>query len=191
MSIFAFIVYPFSFSSDWGPHPTPELIDMLLDVIVTQTNYTCIQTYGVLNNLNYTFEAAKVRGLKVIAVIWLQPNETAINNESIQIGIDMAHKYNDTIIAISCGSELRVRYTKTVANSLIIDCIRQVKAARIPQPVTSNDYYWFWCEAQQPCRPWLEVMNLVDYIAVNVFAWWDNLHAPKWFVLLDFFEFKF
>ncbi len=151
---------------------------MLLDSIVAHTNFTCIQTYGVLYNLNYTFVAAQRRGLKVIEVIWLQPDNAELNAESVRIGIEMAHQYKDTIIGVSCGSELRVRNAKEIATPLIVDCIQKVKQAKVPQPVTTNDYYWFWCEQAQPCQPWTEVMNLVDYIAVNVVAWWDNKHSP-------------
>ncbi len=117
-------------------YPPPPVIDTLLDVIVRETNYTCIQTYGVLNR-THTFYAAQQRGLKVMAVIWLNPGQEEYNDNSIRVGIEMAHLYKDTIISIACGSELRVRNRKDVATPLIQDCIRKVKAGNIPQPVTT------------------------------------------------------
>ncbi len=132
-----FTPYVKGYNPDLGPHPPPEIIDTLLDVIVAQTNYTCIQTYGVLDGLNHTFEAAYRRGLKVMAVIWLEPDEPEFNELSIAEGIKMAHMYNKTIISLACGSELRVRNPKEVATPLIQNCIRKLKAANVPQPVTT------------------------------------------------------
>lgn len=180
-----FTPYVHGYNPDYGPHPPPELIDELLNILVEQTNFRCIQTYGVLNNLTYTFEAAKKRNLKVIAVIWLEPEVatdgtlTTTNSPSIELGIEMAKKYVDTIIGISCGSEMRVRNPLAIANPPILHCIEQVKAAKVEQPLTSNDYYWFWCDAATPCRPWSAVANLVDYVAINAFPWWENKHAPQ------------
>lgn len=132
-----FTPYVKGYNPDHGPHPPPEIIDTLLDIIVAQTNYTCIQTYGVLRGLNYTFEAAYRRGLKVMAVIWLEPDNEEYNQQSIDLGITMAHKYNKTIISLSCGSELRVRNPKAVATPIIQNCIRRLRAGNVVQPITT------------------------------------------------------
>jgi len=174
-----FSPYVQGYNPDMGPHPPPSLIDELLDVLVTQTNFKCIQTYGVLNNLIYIFEAAQKRGLKVVAVIWLTPNAKSDNNQSISLGIETAKKYVDTIIGLSCGSEMRVRNTVDIASPPVVDCIQKLKAANVEQPVTSNDYYWFWCDQQSPCKQWSAIADLVDYVAINAFPWWENKNSPQ------------
>jgi exo-beta-1,3-glucanase (GH17 family) len=154
-----------------GPHPSPVLIETLLDRLVQQTGVRCILTYGVLNGLDATFAAAQARGLKVIAIIWLD-TDPAINSASIQAGINAARAYPDTIIRLSCGSEVRTRHGPAL-DAVVLDCISKARAAGVAQPITSIDTWWEWCNRAWPCQT-SSLASTVDWIGINVFPWWEN-----------------
>ncbi len=179
----AFGPYVEGFDPDSGPHPNPQQIDTLLDVIAERTNFSCIMTCGVLNGLNYTFQAAEERGLKVIAVIWLVPEvndaSRALNDQSIATGISEAQEHNETIIRLSCGSEMRTRYGSST-DTVIRRCITALKNAGLTQPVTSIDTWGEWCgdnwNASAGCGQW-DLAQQVDWIGINVFPWWVNKNS--------------
>ena len=129
-------------------------------------------TYGVLNGLDYIFAAARARGLKVTAIIWLDADQTA-NSVSITAGIENAKQFEGTITALSCGSEVRTRTGRAVADQVIGDCITRLRAAGVSQPITSIDTWWQWCNESWPCQPWDLAFSL-DWLGVNVFPWWEN-----------------
>jgi exo-beta-1,3-glucanase (GH17 family) len=173
----AFSPYVGNLDQDFGPHPGPAVIDELLDIIIEQTGFTCILTYGVLNGLDYTFEAAAKRWLKVIAIIWLD-KDPIVNQASIKTGITLAKRHPDTIIRLSCGSEFRTR-NGTALDSILRDCITQVRGAGVTQPLTSIDTWWEWCNRSWPCRK-RDLADDVDWIGINVYAWWENRNSGYW-----------
>src|SRR5439155_1216921 len=138
-----FSPYVFGYDPELGPHPPPALIDRLLDALVRQTGATCITTYGVLNGLDHTFEAAKKRSLAVTAIIWLD-TDAAVNSASITAGIQMIAVYEGTIVRLSCGSEVRTRHGRAVAEAVVTNCVNQLRAAGVSQPITSIDTWWEW-----------------------------------------------
>lgn len=170
----AFSPYVGDLDPDYGPHPTPKLINKLLDKLVKQTSFRCIMTYGVLNGLDYTFEAAKQREIKVIAIIWLDQDE-AVNNASIELGIQKAKEYPDTIIRLSCGSEVRTRHGVAL-DHVIRDCIARFRAASVIQPITSIDTWWEWCNRSWHCQT-SDLAPDMDWIGINVFPWWENKYS--------------
>jgi len=167
----AFGPYVAHYSPRTGPHPPPEVIDALVRHIATTTDFNCLMTYGVLNGLDYTFEAARRYGLKVIAIVWL--DGVPDDNASIDRGILRAKEYTDTIVRVACGSELRVRHRGAVAAEIITACAIRLRAAGVTQPVGTNDTWWSLCDEQWPCRPWLALSTL-DWVGANIFAWWEN-----------------
>lgn len=167
----AFSPYVGHLDHDFGPHPGPAVIDKLLDVVVEQTGFTCILTYRVLHGLDYIFESAAKRGMKVIAIIWLDKDPT-VNQASIKTGIEVAKRHADTIIRISCGSEFRSRHG-TALDSILRDCIKQVRGAGVTQPLTSIETWWEWCNRSWPCQK-RDLADDVDWIGINVFPWWEN-----------------
>jgi exo-beta-1,3-glucanase (GH17 family) len=167
----AFSPYVDSYSPFGGPHPPPELIDELLDA-VQAAGFECILTYGMLNGLDYTFEAAESRGMKVLAGIWLDGEATA-DNASITEAIQEALAYPETITRLSCGIELRTRHGAANAEAIIGNCLTQLRAAGVTQPVTSIDTWWSWCNETWPCAVWA-LADDVDWIGVNIYPWWEN-----------------
>jgi exo-beta-1,3-glucanase (GH17 family) len=170
----AFGPYIGKLTPDFGARPPKELISILLDRLVKETPFRCIMTYGVLNGLDYVFEAAKERHLKVIAILWLD-NDSNINSKSIEKGIEVAKAFPETIIKLSCGSEVRTRHDY-VFDGEINRCITSLRAAGVTQPITSIDTWWQWCNRSQPCSQ-ASFAAQVDWIGINVFPWWENKYS--------------
>ena len=175
MHCVAFSPYVGELNPNWA-HPSPGLIDTLLDRIVKETPFRCIMTYGVLNGLDHTFKAAKNRNMKVIAILWLD-DDPNVNSQSISRGIALAREYPDTIVKLSCGSEVRTRHGPKLDGE-ITRCINAMREAKIKQPLTTIDIWWEWCNRSNPCRP-TGFEASVDWIGVNIFPWWENKHAGK------------
>ncbi|MEQ1557538.1 MAG: exo-beta-1,3-glucanase [Methyloglobulus sp.] len=170
----AFSPYVGAFTPNYGPAPSHELIDNLLDTLVKETRFRCIMTYGVINGLDYTFSAAKARHLKVIAIIWLD-KDIPINDQSIASGIQVAKAFPDTIIKLSCGSEVRTRHGNAFDGE-ISKCIDGLRKAGIKQPITTIDTWWEWCNRETPCHQ-TAFSSQVDWIGTNIFPWWENKHS--------------
>lgn len=174
MQCVAFSPYVGNLNPNYGSHPTPELINRLLDILVRETPFRCIMTYGVLNGLDVTFAAAKARGLKVIAILWLD-QYPEINSQSIAKGIEVAKAYSETITLLSCGSEVRTRHGNRLDGE-IKRCIDALREAKVGQPVTSIDIWWEWCNRTLPCQK-TSLADSVDWIGINIFPWWENKFA--------------
>jgi exo-beta-1,3-glucanase (GH17 family) len=168
----AFSPYPAGYDAERGPHPPPGLIAGLLDDTRKRTGLNCIQTYGVLNGLDYIFEAAEARAMTVIAIIWLGLAESE-NDASITKGIQAALRYPSTIVRLSCGSELRTRHGAAIAEPIIRRCLSRLRAAGVTQPVTSIDTWWSWCNEAWGCATWPLAAD-VNWIGINIFPWWEN-----------------
>lgn len=167
----AFSPYVGNMNPDYGAHPSKALIDQLLDRIVKEAHFKCIMTYGVLNGLDYIFTAAKARHLKVIAILWLD-KDIAVNSQSISHGIEVAKAFPETIIKLSCGSEVRTRHGYAFDNE-IIRCIDSLRKAGVTQPITTIDIWWEWCNRSLVCGQ-TNFGAQVDWIGINVFPWWEN-----------------
>ncbi len=170
----AFSPYVGNITPDYGPRPSKELIDTLLDKIVKDTPFRCIMTYGVLDGLDYTFTAAKARHLKVIAILWID-KDSKVNSQSISTGIYLARTFPDTIIKLSCGSEVRTRHGYTL-DSEISRCLQALREAKIKQPITTIDTWWEWCNRSLHCEKTL-FSDQVDWVGINIFPWWENLYS--------------
>lgn len=173
----AFSPYVQGYDAEFGPHPPPAVIDQLLNVLITQTDYRCIKVFGVLDGLDYIAQAAQKRGLKVFQIIWLGTNFSD-NDKSIERGIQLAKTYPKTIVRLSCGSEVRSHHGHTL-DSEIKDCINRLKAAGVAQPITTIDSWWEWC--MRPVTPGScttsDLAPLVSWIGINVFPWWENTES--------------
>ncbi|MDD5214330.1 MAG: exo-beta-1,3-glucanase [Methylococcales bacterium] len=170
----AFSPYVNQFTPNYGEKPSSELIETLLDAVMKQTPFRCIMSYGVLNGLEAIFPAAKKRGIKVIAILWIDKDKR-VNTDSIAHGIALARQYPETIVRLSCGSEVRTR------NNYDFDdeterCLNALREAKVPQPIGVIDTWWEWCNREQPCHQ-TRFSSQVDWIGINIFPWWENRHA--------------
>jgi exo-beta-1,3-glucanase (GH17 family) len=172
----AFSPYISSYNPNTGPHPPREIIGALLDRLLVRTRARCIMTYGVLNGLDEIFELARGRGVKVIAIIYLDRDRT-INDRSIERGVMRALAYPDTIVRLSCGSEVRTRHGRSIAEPIVRDCVSRLRAAGVTQPITAIDTWWHWCNEAASCQPW-SLANDLDWIGINIYPWWENRYSP-------------
>ena len=170
----AFSPYVGGLNPEYGAQPSEELIDTLLDRLVQQTPFRCIMTYGVMNGLEHIFAAAEARQLKVISIIWLD-KDIEMNSRSIASGIEVAKAYPETIIKLSCGSEVRTRHGKRFDDE-ILRCIDSLREADVSQPITTIDTWWEWCDRAENCQQNL-FADKVDWIGTNIFPWWENKYS--------------
>lgn len=154
-----------------GAHPSKALINRLLDKLLAETSFRCIMSYGVTDGLEYIFAAAQARQIKVIAIVWLD-GDSAANSISIAHGIAVAKAYPDTIIKLSCGSEVRTRHGDA-QDAEILRCLDSMRSAGVKQPLTTIDTWWEWCDREVDCMP-SAFADKVDWIGVNIFPWWEN-----------------
>lgn len=167
----AFSPYVGKLNPNYGAHPSKELISELLDKLVKQTPFRCIMTYGVLNGLDAIFSAAEARHMKVIAILWLD-NDTAVNSQSIAKGIEVAKAFPNTILKLSCGSEVRTRHGNALDGE-ITRCLDSLRNAGVTQPITTIDIWWEWCNRSLTCAQ-TSFASKVDWIGANIFPWWEN-----------------
>ncbi len=174
MHCLAFSPYVDNLSPDYGAQPSKQLLGKLLDHVLKQTPFRCIMTYGVLGGLEDIFYEAQQRNIKVIAILWID-NDPIVNTQSISKGIYLAREFKDTIIKVSCGSEVRTRrdyaYDKEITR-----CLNALREAKISQAISTIDTWWEWCNRSVSCQK-TAFSEQVDWIGINIFPWWENIYS--------------
>ena len=141
--------------------PTPEQIDA--DLKRLQGKVQAVRTYSSGENLEAVPQRAGKYGLKVWHGAWLNSNEKE-NLEQINLLIDHANKYKDTVERVIVGNEVLLRKDLT-ANELR-RYIRQVKQ-RVTQPVTYADVWEFWLRNPS-------LADEVDFITIHILPYWED-----------------
>ena len=141
--------------------PTPDQIDE--DLRRLQGKVRAVRTYSTGENLEAVPQRAGKYGLKVWHGAWLNNNEKE-NLEQINLLIDHANKYKDTIERVIVGNEVLLRKDLT-ANELR-RYIRQVKQ-RVTQPVTYADVWEFWLRNPS-------LADEVDFITIHILPYWED-----------------
>jgi exo-beta-1,3-glucanase (GH17 family) len=155
-------------------------VDTLLDRILTQTPFRCLQMYGLSEQ---AIAQAKAKGFKVIVVLFLDVNANNnlnVINQAVSVGTNPL--YSDTIIGWSCGNEMRNGNNQAVVEPAIKDCIQRLRNGGAPQAITSNNQYYAWCneETAAPyCSKWSTLSWDVDYIGTNIYPYWNNKFIPN------------
>ena len=145
--------------------PTAAQIDD--DLHRLQGKVRAVRTYSAGENLEAVPQRAGKYGLKVWHSAWLNNNEKE-NLEHINLLIDHANKYKDTVERVIVGNEVLLRKDLT-ANELR-RYIRQVKQ-RVSQPVTYADVWEFWLRYR-------EIATAVDFITIHILPYWEDLPIP-------------
>ena len=141
--------------------PTPDQIDE--DLRRMQGKVRAVRTYSTGENLEAVPQRAGKYGLKVWHGAWLNDNEKE-NLEQINLLIDHANKYKDTVERVIVGNEALLRKDLT-ANELR-RYIRQVKQ-RVTQPVTYADVWEFWLRNPS-------MADEVDFITIHILPYWED-----------------
>lgn len=141
--------------------PTPNQIDE--DLKRLQGKVRAVRTYSAGENLEAVPQRAGKYGLKVWHGAWLNNNEKE-NLEQINLLIDHANKYKDTIERVIVGNEVLLRKDLTAAE--LRRYIRQVKQ-RVSQPVTYADVWEFWLRNPS-------LADEVDFITIHILPYWED-----------------
>jgi exo-beta-1,3-glucanase (GH17 family) len=141
--------------------PTPDQIEE--DLRRIQGKVRAVRTYSAGENLETVPQRAGKYGLKVWHGAWLNDNEKE-NLEQINLLIDHANKYKDTVERVIVGNEVLLRKDLT-ANELR-RYIRQVKQ-RVSQPVTYADVWEFWMRNPS-------LADEVDFITIHILPYWED-----------------
>ena len=141
--------------------PTPDQIEE--DLKRLQGKVQAVRTYSSGENLETVPQRAGKYGLKVWHGAWLNNNDKE-NLEQINLLIDHANKYKDTVERVIVGNEVLLRKDLT-ANELR-RYIRQVKQ-RVTQPVTYADVWEFWMRNPQ-------LADEVDFITIHILPYWED-----------------
>ena len=102
-------------------------------------------------------------GLKVWHGAWLNDNDKE-NLEQINLLIDHANKYKDTVERVIVGNEVLLR--KELTPQQLRGYIRQVKQ-RVSQPVTYADVWEFWLRNPS-------LADDVDFITIHILPYWED-----------------
>ncbi len=141
--------------------PTPDQIES--DLKRLQGKVKSVRTYSSGENLETVPQRAGKYGLKVWAGAWLNNNEKE-NLEQVNLLIDHANRYKDTVERVIVGNEVLLRKDLT-ANELR-RYIRQVKQ-RVSQPVTYADVWEYWLRNPQ-------LADEVDFITIHILPYWED-----------------
>jgi exo-beta-1,3-glucanase (GH17 family) len=141
--------------------PTVDQIDQ--DLARLKGKVQSVRTYSTGENLEAVPRLADKYGLKVWHGAWLNDNDKE-NLEQINVLIDHANKYPDTIDRVIVGNEVLLR--KDLTATQLRGYIRQVKQ-RVKQPVTYADVWEFWLRNPQ-------LAEEVDIITVHLLPYWED-----------------
>src|SRR5581483_3289639 len=141
--------------------PTPQQIEQ--DLARLKGKVLAVRTYSAAENLETVPQVAGKYGLKVWHGAWLNDNEKE-NLEQINLLIDHANRYPDTIERVIVGNEVLLRKDLTV--NQLRGYIRQVKQ-RVKQPVTYADVWEFWLRNPS-------LADDVDFVTVHLLPYWED-----------------
>jgi exo-beta-1,3-glucanase (GH17 family) len=141
--------------------PTADQIEQ--DLKRLQGKVRAVRTYSTGENLEAVPQRAGKYGLKVWHGAWLNDNDKE-NLEQINLLIDHANKYKDTIERVIVGNEVLLR--KDLTASQLRGYIRQVKQ-RVSQPVTYADVWEFWLRNPS-------LADEVDFITIHILPYWED-----------------
>ncbi|MGD9879896.1 MAG: hypothetical protein AB7F22_20640 [Reyranella sp.] len=141
--------------------PTPDQIEE--DLRRMQGKVRAVRTYSTAENLETVPQRAGKYGLKVWHGAWLNDNDKE-NLEQINLLIDHANRYKDTIERVIVGNEVLLR--KDLTASELRRYIRRVKQ-RVSQPVTYADVWEFWLRNPS-------LADEVDFITIHILPYWED-----------------
>ncbi len=142
--------------------PTPDQIEE--DLRRLQGKVRAVRTYSAGENLETVPQRAGKYGLKVWHGAWLNDNDKE-NLEQINLLIDHANKYKDTVERVIVGNEVLLR--KELTANQLRRYIRQVKQ-RVSQPVTYADVWEFWMRNPS-------LADEVDFITIHILPYWEDV----------------
>jgi len=157
----------------------PSQEEVLEDLRILQKNWKIIRTYGADQHLIDVLEVIKKENinLKVLLGIWLdgEPEYTKDNEIQVKLGIELANKYKDIVIAINVGNESQVHWSDhKVPQEKLVAYITDVKS-KVSVPVTTADTWDYWANLKISTN----VINAVDFIAAHIYPIWGRIDIDR------------
>lgn len=149
------------------------------DLKIIEKNWKIIRIYGADQHSDDILQVIKRENinLKVMLGIWLdgEPEYNEDNIEQVKIGIDLANKYSDIVIAINVGNESQVHWSDhKVPGDKLISYIKMVKS-EVKVPVTTADSWDYWLDLDSSSA----IIEAVDFLAVHIYPIWGKLDIDQ------------
>lgn len=148
-----------------GIYPSAEEIDA--DLALLQGKATHVRTYSSIDGLERIPDLAKRYGLKVTAGAWVDQRWQR-NEEEIQNLIRNA-LFENNVTRLIVGNESILRGDLSVEQ--LSNYLRRVRT-QSPVPVSTAEPWHVWLRYPQ-------LANEVDYIAIHVLPYWENIPADQ------------
>jgi exo-beta-1,3-glucanase (GH17 family) len=161
ISVVSFAPYRNGQSPLTGRFPTSAEVEQ--DIVRIADRVTGLRTYSAREGDYEVAAMARAHHLKLWQGIWLGSDRVK-NQQEIAAGIDLAHRYPDTIERLVVGNEVLLRRDLT-ATELAADLDR-VRAA-VAQKVTYADVWEFWETNPQLARH-------VDIVTIHILPYWED-----------------
>jgi exo-beta-1,3-glucanase (GH17 family) len=108
--------------------------------------------------------------LAVMLGVWLgrEPGAEEPNAQQVAAGIRLAKAYEDVVVAVNVGNEVRVEWTQhPVPEQRLVGYVREVREA-VKQPVTMADNYVWWRDHGAA------LAREVDFITMHTYPIWER-----------------
>ena len=170
----------------------PSDAEILQDLeILLAHDFNLIRMYDTGENTRATLELIRQHDLpiKVLLGIWLRAElsnhegcpwldepipeaelaaNTVKNAAELKRGIELAHEFDDIVVAVNVGNEALVEWNDhMVSPEQVIGYVRQVKEA-IHQPVTVAENYAWWIKDGAP------LAAEVDFVGIHTYPVWED-----------------
>ncbi len=154
----------------------PDKTEILEDLNIVSKYWNLIRVYNADEDTERILEVIREHNLpiRMMLGIWLanetdHPEQQAVNIRNVLYGIELANRFDDSVIAISVGNETQVFWSWHNMNTDRL--IRYIRAVRqhTRQPVTTADDYNFWNTPEAG-----PVADEVDFIVTHIYPLWNG-----------------
>lgn len=159
-----------SYAPYYKPGMNPTIKDSFVDPLQIEQDLQalskvtrCVRTYSVGQGLDYVPKAAQKLGMKVILGVWIGWVD-ALNQSELQLAVQQANQYPDTVRGLVVGNEVLLRGEQTEPK--MHEYLQWAKA-NTKAPITYADVWEFWLK-----HPTLE--QDVDFVTVHILPYWED-----------------
>jgi len=157
-------------SPESGVHPSKDQVAE--DLRILAKHWRVIRVYSADRHAEDVLEVIRDENLdlKVMLGIWLgrEPGTEQSNARQIANGIRLAAEYEDIVVAINVGNEVRIEWTAhPVPENRLIRYVREVRSS-VAQPVTVADNYVLWRDHGAA------LAREVDFITMHTYPLWER-----------------
>ena len=134
------------------------------DLALLAERFNCIRTYSVDQGLDYVPEAASRIGLKVLLGAWIGWTH-ADNMRELNLALQRANQYPDTVIGLVVGNEVLLRREQTQA---AMQKYLAYANEHTQVPVTYADVWEFWLKNRA-------LESSVDFVTTHILPYWEDI----------------